>query len=46
MRRYWYMDTVAEIAQRCHVSESKVKSQLYRTRSRLKNYLEQEGIAV
>lgn len=46
VRRYWYVDTIAEIALRYGISESKVKTQLHRTRARLCTYLEQEGIAV
>ena len=46
LRRYWYVDTIAEIAQRYDISESKVKTQLHRTRARLSTYLEKEGIAV
>lgn len=32
MRRYWYMDGIGAIAGRLAVSESKVKSSLYRSR--------------
>ncbi|MCC8064366.1 MAG: sigma-70 family RNA polymerase sigma factor [Clostridiales bacterium] len=46
LRRYWYADSIPEIAQRYHISESKVKSLLYRSRKRLRRYLEEEGIAV
>ena len=46
LRRYWYVDTVAEIAARYGISESKVKTQLHRTRAKLCTYLEKEGIAV
>ena len=46
MRRYWYTDSVAEIAARYSISESKVKTQLYRTRVKLRAFLEQEGITV
>lgn len=46
MRRYFYADSVKEIADRFGVSESKVKSQLFRTRNKLKLHLEKEGIAV
>lgn len=46
LRRYWYADTVAEIAQRYAVSESKVKTQLHRTRKKLSDYLKLEGITV
>lgn len=44
LRRYWYTDSIAEIAGRYHISESKVKSSLYRSRKKLRTYLEQEGI--
>lgn len=46
LRRYLYVDTVAEIAQRYGISESKVKTQLHRTRNRLRACLEKEGISV
>lgn len=46
LRRYWHMDTIAEIAARYEMSESKVKSQLSRTRAKLCTYLEKEGIQV
>lgn len=46
MRRYWYCETIAEIAQRCHISESKVKTRLHRIRNQLKTHLEKEGITV
>ena len=46
MRRYWYADSVAEIAQRYKLSQSKVKTSLHRTRGKLKAFLEKEGIAV
>ena len=43
LRRYWYLDPIAEIAQRFSVSESKVKTTLYRCREQLRKYLEREG---
>lgn len=46
LRRYWYADPVAEIARRGHMTESRVKSMLLRTRKKLKAHLEQEGIVV
>ena len=46
MRRYWYLDSVAEIAKRYGMSESKVKTQLHRTRAKLHSFLQKEGIAV
>lgn len=41
--RYWYMDSVSDIAKQFAYSESKVKSMLYRTRNRLRTMLEKEG---
>ena len=46
LRRYWYVDTIQEIATRYGISESKVKMRLSRTRDKLRIYLEKEGIAV
>jgi len=46
MRRYWFCDTVAEIAQRYGISESKVKMRLQRTRNQLAEFLNKEGIPV
>ena len=44
--RYYYMDSVAEVARYCGMSESKAKSMLHRTRKKLKDYLEKEGFTV
>ena len=44
LRRYLYADTIAEIAARYGLSESKVKTQLHRTRAKLRTYLEKEEI--
>ena len=46
LRRYWYVDTIAEIAARYGISESAVQMRLNRTRARLCAYLEKEGIRV
>ena len=46
LRRYWYVDTIAEIAQRYGMTESKVKMQLSRTKEKLRTYLEKEEISV
>lgn len=46
MRRYWYVDTIAEIAVRYGISESAVQMRLSRTRAKLCAYLEKEGIRV
>ena len=45
LERYWYIYSVREIAAHWNCSESKVKSNLFRTRKKLKLYLEQEGLA-
>jgi len=41
--RYWYMDSIQEIASQFGFSRSKVTSMLHRTRSKLKCWLEEEG---
>ena len=46
LRRYWFCDTIAEIAERYGISESKVKMRLHRTRAQLADYLNKEGIEV
>ena len=46
LRRYWYVDTIAEIAARYGISESAVQMRLNRTRSKLAAYLAKEGIRV
>lgn len=43
LRRYWYCDTVAEIAAGCDCTQGRVKSLLHRTRKGLRAYLKQEG---
>lgn len=46
LRRYWYVDSTRDIARRYGMPEGSVKSQLSRTRQKLKKVLEKEGIAV
>lgn len=46
LRRYWYVDTIAEIAARYGISESAVQMRLARTKTRLAEYLAKEGIAL
>ena len=43
LRRYWFMDPVADIAARFACSESRIKSMVYRTRKKLRAMLEEEG---
>lgn len=46
LRRYWFVDSTREIARRYDMAEGSVKSTLYRTRQKLRRYLEQEEIAL
>lgn len=46
MRRYWYEDSISDIAKRYHLSQSKVKVTLFRTRKALRKALEKEGYKV
>lgn len=46
LRRYWFADSIEEIAARYRISQSKVKTQLHRTRRKLQLFLEKEGIMV
>ena len=46
VRRYWYMDSIAEIAECCAVSESNVKTLLFRLRQSLKVHLQKEGFVI
>ncbi len=43
LRRYWYLDSVSDISKRYSISQSKVKSILFRCRNKLREYLEKEG---
>ena len=42
--RYWHLYPIREIAEQYDFSESKVKSQLSRTRKELRTYLKKEGL--
>ena len=46
MRRYYYMNSVQEIAEEEDLSVSNVKVILFRMRGRLREYLESEGISL
>ena len=46
LRRYWYGESLAEIAGRYGLKLNTVKTSLYRTRERLRRHLEQEGYAL
>ena len=44
--RYWFFESVAEIAKKTGFSQSKTKTLLFRTREALRDFLKKEGIAV
>lgn len=44
IRKYYYFDSIGEIAKRYSFTESKVKNMLFHTRNKLKDYLIKEGV--
>ena len=44
LRRYFYTDSIAQIAERMQMSEGKVKSILFRLRGQLAAYLKEAGV--
>ena len=44
IRRYYYSQSVSQISEEMRISETKIKSILFRLRSSLKNVLEREGL--
>lgn len=46
IQRYWYLCSVEEIARSCGMSEGSVKVTLHRTREKLREFLEKEGLFV
>lgn len=46
LRRYWFGESVGEIAVRYGITENAVSTRLHRTREKLAAYLEKENIAV
>lgn len=46
LRKYLFFDSVPEIAVRYGLNENTVKSMLFRTRNRLREYLRKEGVEV
>ena len=44
--RYYYMDSLKEVAAYCGMSEGKAKTMLFRTRVKLKEYLRGEGFMI
>lgn len=46
LRRYWYVEEYSDIAGRYGMNLNTVKTSLFRTRARLKSFLEKEGIVL
>ncbi len=46
IRRYWYSDSISEVAKRFGMSEGRTRSMLFRLREKLKHYLRQEGVTI
>lgn len=46
VRRYWYSDSIADIAMRMKLSDNNVSVRLSRIRGKLKKYLKKEGYEV
>lgn len=46
LKRYWYFGSVSDIADEMGMSESKIKMTLLRTREKLRQELEKEGINI
>ena len=46
MRRYWYADSIAQIADRMGMSVNGVSVTLHRLRAALRAYLEERGFTV
>ena len=46
VRRYWYLDSINDICVSMNLSQSKVKSILFRMRGKLREYLEKEEITL
>lgn len=44
LRRYWFGDSLGEIARRCGLRESAVQMRLNRMRKKLRSFLEKEGV--
>ncbi len=43
LRRYFFLDSIADISRRLGLTESKVKTSLFRSRKKLRDYLIKEG---
>lgn len=46
LRKYWFFDSISDIAEQYSMNENTVKSVLFRSRNRLRDYLRKEGIEI
>ena len=46
VQRYWYLMPIKTMAEQLSISESQVKSALFRIRNELKSYFEREGVVL
>lgn len=46
IRRYWYGDTISDLAEKTDTAPNKLSSKMFRLRKSLKDFLEKEGIAL
>ena len=46
LRRYWYVEEYSDIARRYDMKLNTVKTSLFRTRAKLRDYLEKEGVMI
>ena len=46
LRKYYFFDSIGEIAERYGFTESKVKNMLFYTRNKLRDYLIKEGVEI
>lgn len=46
LQRYWYGQDIAAISAALGCGQGKVKSSLFRTRAKLRSFLEQEGVTI
>lgn len=44
VHRYWHFDSINDIMRRFRMSKSKVESMLFRTRQKLRTWIEEEGL--
>lgn len=46
LRRYWYVEEYSDIARRYDMKLNTVKTSLFRTRAKLRDFLEKEGVII